>query len=126
MAEVIEVKDGANGFKVLATIQRTPRQHSGWVSIAFQGRRYQVFGGVRNPLFIDITSPLKQREVKPDALVSGGGSIYQIMPLTQAAKDWIEENVNADGMWLGNALCVEHRYIADIVDGMASAGLKVR
>lgn len=64
---------------------------------------------------------------EPDALVSGGGSIYQLTPLSEAAKAWISENVQAEGfMWMGSSLCVEHRYIADIVQGMQDAGLEVR
>jgi hypothetical protein len=59
----IEVKDGANGFKVLLTIERIPRQHAGWESVRWQGKRYQVFGGIRNPYFIDIANPLKKTHV---------------------------------------------------------------
>jgi len=57
----IEVKDGANGFKVLAVIDRIPQDHSGWQSIRWMGKRYQLFGGIRNPYFIDIANPLKRR-----------------------------------------------------------------
>ena len=60
-----------------------------------------------------------------DATINNCGSLFQITPHTQAAKDWLRENVQADGMWLGNSLCVEHRFISDLAQGMLDAGLKV-
>lgn len=59
MRILIEVKDGANGFRVIAEIGRTVRQHSGWQSVRYNGRRYQLFGGIRNREFIDISNPIK-------------------------------------------------------------------
>lgn len=63
--------------------------------------------------------------MEKDAVVEGHGTLYTVRPLTDAAKQWIDENVSSDGMWFGNALCVEHRYVADIVAGMEDAGLIV-
>lgn len=63
--------------------------------------------------------------MEKDAVVESSGTIYTIRPITDAAKEWINENVASDGMWFGNALCVEHRYSADIVAGMEDAGLVV-
>jgi len=57
----IEVKDGNNLFRVLEVIERSIRQHSGWESVRYKGKRYQVFGGIRNPLFIDIANPLRAK-----------------------------------------------------------------
>jgi hypothetical protein len=59
---VIEVKDGAHGFRVLRTISVTPRQHAGWQSVGHQHKRYQVCGGIRNAEFIDISNPIKGRQ----------------------------------------------------------------
>lgn len=90
----------------------------------------ELFGvhdtAVLKPRFVaHMCKPIESTE--PDALVSGGGSIFQITPLSDAAKAWIDANVEAEGyMWMGSSLCVEHRYIADIVAGMQSAGLKVK
>ena len=51
-------------------------------------------------------------------------TVFGIRPLTQEAKNWIKENVSYESwQWLGSMLCIEHRYIADIVDGMIEAGL---
>ena len=55
-----------------------------------------------------------------------GDTIARVTPNTQTAKDWIGENVQAEGyQWLGKSLCVEHRYVDPLVDGMLSAGLDV-
>ncbi len=59
----------------------------------------------------------------PDFNVSGGGSLYLIHPLSEAARDWLRDNVEDGAQYLGRALAVEHRYIAALVDGMLSAGL---
>jgi hypothetical protein len=46
--------------------------------------------------------------------------------MTGIAKQWIEDNVFAeDYQWFGNALCVEPRYVAGILEGMKSAGLVI-
>ena len=53
-------------------------------------------------------------------------SVFQIVPKTNAAKDWIRDNVQYEAYQkLGEALCVEHRYIADLVAGMVEEGLRV-
>ena len=62
-ATIIEVKDGNDRFRILTIIQRVPRQHSGWESVTYQNKRYQLFGGVRVNHFIDIANPLKRRPI---------------------------------------------------------------
>lgn len=57
----IEVKNGNDGFKIVDEIARTVRNHAGWQSVTYKGRRYQLFGGIRNAHFIDIANPLKRR-----------------------------------------------------------------
>lgn len=61
-----------------------------------------------------------------DALLENHGTIWLVRPLTQAASDWIEENVSEDRQYFGNALAVEHRFVGDIIAGMLSAGLEIR
>lgn len=52
------------------------------------------------------------------------GSILRITPLSQAAKDWLNEEVEAEPwMWLGPTLCVDWRCGGDILHGMEAAGL---
>ena len=50
-------------------------------------------------------------------------TVFCLCPLTPEAKQWIEENVNYESYQkLGDAVCIEHRYIADIVSGLLEAG----
>ncbi len=50
--------------------------------------------------------------------------IYLITPLTPECKDWLNENVDEDAMYLGPSLAVEHRYIEDLVLGLQEQGFK--
>ena len=58
-----------------------------------------------------------------DFLIADHGSIVSIMPMTQAALKWIDENVVSEPwQWLGGALCVDLRYARDLTDEIAAAG----
>lgn len=46
----------------IETIERTPRQHSGWQSITYKGKRYQLMGGIRTNFWINLTLPIKGRQ----------------------------------------------------------------
>jgi hypothetical protein len=52
-------------------------------------------------------------------------SIFLLRPLTPAAESWIEEFLPQDRMSFGSAVVVEHRYIADIVEGIRNDGFTV-
>ena len=54
---------------------------------------------------------------------SGEGSILLFRPLTDAAREWLKENVQGDAQWFGDALVVERRYAGDLAVGMLAAGL---
>lgn len=58
-----------------------------------------------------------------DIEINNEGTIFLFRPLTQVAKDWIEENVQEDAQWFGGVLVVEHRYASDLAIGMLNAGL---
>jgi fructose-1-phosphate kinase PfkB-like protein len=60
-----------------------------------------------------------------DFTVMGGGSVYLLRPNTEEAEAWVEEHIPEDAMMMGNAIAVEHRYIADIVVGIQNDGLTV-
>jgi hypothetical protein len=62
----------------------------------------------------------------PDFVVENHGTIFLLQPLTPAANSWIEENLPEDRMTFGNAVVVEHRYIADILRGAMADGLEAR
>jgi hypothetical protein len=54
-------------------------------------------------------------------------SIYLLTPHTLAARAWLGENVQAEQyQFLGTSLAVEHRCIAEIVEGIRAAGMEVR
>jgi hypothetical protein len=70
----------------------------------------------------------KSRKSIPDFSIEGEGrfcSVYLLRPLTPAAFDWIEEHIPEDAQRLGNAIAVEHRFVADVVAGIQSDGLAV-
>ena len=56
-----EVKDGNDNFKVIGRAVRAPQFHTGWQSVTYKGQRYQLHGGIRNPLFINVKHPVKGR-----------------------------------------------------------------
>lgn len=69
---------------------------------------------------------MAQQTEQADVLVTGGGTMYQVWPLSDEAKAWVEENVQLEGwQWLGQSFGVEHRYIENLVEGMQQAGLSV-
>ncbi len=74
-----------------------------------------------------MTTDNKSVVENPDVSVSGGGSLYMVQPISQEAKDWVEENVQLEGwQWMGPAFGVEWR-IRKRPDGLKvlDAGLVV-
>ena len=59
----------------------------------------------------------------PDVLVRNEGTVFVFCPLTPRAKKWIDEHVQSDAQWFGNALVVEHRYAWGLAEGMKDEGL---
>jgi hypothetical protein len=70
-------------------------------------------------------SPRPVVESIPDFAVSHHGTISLFHPLTNAADDWLRLHCPADGehQYLGNALAIEHRFVADIIQFAADDGL---
>ena len=62
----------------------------------------------------------------PDAQVINGGSVFLVTPHTDAAREWIKENVGDDAQFFGYSLVVEPRYAPELVKGMQEAGLTVK
>ena len=54
-----------------------------------------------------------------------GGSLVMIKPLTDAAREWIAQNVSDEQTWFGDRLAVEPRYFDDLFHGMTMDGLEV-
>lgn len=61
----------------------------------------------------------------PDVTVDDEGSIVLVTPRSAAAREWLAAYLPDDATWFGGAVVVEPRYVADIVDGMRAAGLRV-
>jgi len=59
----------------------------------------------------------------PDVLVCNEGTVFLFCPLTSRGKEWIEEHVQPDALWFGNALAVEHRFAWGLAQGMKDSGL---
>ena len=66
--EYIEVRTGHGTVTwsgtftdAIGSAYRVPRQHSGWRSVAWEGRRYQLHGGIRTQHFICTNNPIARR-----------------------------------------------------------------
>ncbi len=60
-----------------------------------------------------------------DVRIAHHGSLSMVRPLTDAARQWIDDNVGGETSWFGGALAVEPRYLDNLIDGMESDGLVV-
>jgi hypothetical protein len=61
----------------------------------------------------------------PDFQLIRQRTIYLLEPLTDAAPAGVQDHISAAATRFGPAIVVEHRCIADIVTGIAVAGLSV-
>lgn len=59
-----------------------------------------------------------------DVQIENHGSIFLFRPLTDAAREWVDEFVKPDN-WFGNGFAVEGRYALDLANGMQRDGLVV-
>jgi hypothetical protein len=62
---------------------------------------------------------------KVDFRVVSHGTIYLLYPHTLRAKQWVKDNLPRDHMQYGGASVVEHRNIADIIDGIVADELDI-
>jgi hypothetical protein len=69
----------------------------------------------------------------PDFAISYHGTVSLFHPLTNSAADWLRLHCPCDGehLYFGDALAIEHRFVASIVqraigDGLSSATLNAR
>lgn len=62
----------------------------------------------------------------PDFEFLNNGSIMLVVPLTPAAKEWVDYNLALESwQWMGNAFACEPRYAGDLAEGMTNDGLVV-
>ncbi len=60
----------------------------------------------------------------PDVQIVNHGSVVAFHLLSQNAKTFVDENVQAEGwQFMGDALCVDHRFAGDLAEGMRENGL---
>ena len=73
------------------------------------------------------SSPTYSAKTPPDFLVENHGSIFLLRPQTSAATSWVNENIGESNGYqpYWPSVVVEHRYIADIVQGIQNDGLAV-
>lgn len=61
-----------------------------------------------------------------DFSVTNQGSVIGITPLTDAASEWIDDNVHSEGwQWMGSTLYVDARFADALVEGMMADGLEM-
>lgn len=57
-----------------------------------------------------------------DYEVSGGGSLFILMPLNDRARQNLEAGVSGEAHWFAGGVAVEHRYIVPLVEQLRSEG----
>ena len=65
----------------------------------------------------------------PDFVLENHGSLFLHRPLNSAAKEWIQNHLPVDSpetQFWGDAIVIEPRYVAPIVDGIIGDGLVLR
>ena len=66
----------------------------------------------------------KKAAPKLDARFVNNGTICTIYVYTEAAKDWVNENVQTEGwQWMGNGFSGEPRMMLAVAEGMQADGL---
>jgi virulence-associated protein VagC len=68
---------------------------------------------------------MAKKSKKIDVEVYNDGSTFVFRPQTEAAKDWVKENVSLEEYqkWAGDSFVMEHRFAEQLADGMREAGL---
>lgn len=64
--------------------------------------------------------------VERDVEFAEHGTVNTLTPLTAAAREWIDENLDVEGwQWLGGSVGIEPRMCPNIIQGMIDDGLAV-
>lgn len=62
---------------------------------------------------------------EPDFELLNEGTVVMLFPVTDAAKDWVEEEVETEDNWMGEPLVIESGYIGPIIEGLVEDGLTI-
>jgi hypothetical protein len=71
----------------------------------------------------------KSSTTELDFRLENHGSLFLLLPLTPAAKNWMGEHLpmdNPETQFWGDAIVIEPRYVTSIVDGILGDGLVLR
>jgi len=71
----------------------------------------------------------KSSRTELDFKLENHSSLFVLRPLNSAAKDWMGEQLRMDNpetQFWGDAIVIEPRYVAPIVDGISGDGLVLR
>lgn len=65
--------------------------------------------------------------MQPDFTIHNDGTIFLLFPNTAPAHSWVDEHIGQENGYqpYWPTVVVEHRFIADIVDGIQADGLSV-
>lgn len=60
-----------------------------------------------------------------DYRITGGGTVYLVIPQNPDAKENLHKNVSDEAQWLGVGLAVEHGYIVPLMEQLIAEGWAV-
>lgn len=74
------------------------------------------------------SSPTNRTEAEPDFILDGSGSVYLLRPRNESARIWIDQHIGPNNGFQPYypTIVIEHRYVADILEGIAADSFEVR
>ena len=69
---------------------------------------------------------MKHSHAETDFRVYNDGSVSILTPITDTAREWTEENVSFES-WqtIGGGICIDHRFLVDLLEGILNAGFTI-
>lgn len=61
----------------------------------------------------------------PDFVAENCGSLFMLQPVSDAAKEWVDEHLPEDAQWLGPRVAIDHRCFPPIAEGIVNDGLSL-
>jgi len=62
----------------------------------------------------------------PDLYVENHGSLFLVRPVTREGTEWLADTAPDDAQFMGNAMAVEPRYIAGVIEAAQANGIEVQ
>lgn len=60
-----------------------------------------------------------------DFLFVDHGTVGVLTPLSDAGRDWADENLPEDALTFGRGIAIDHRCVAPILEGIVNDGLEI-